>query len=887
MATVVERNIDYMDGRARLQGRLFYDNAANEPRPLVLVLHAFCGPGEDEELHARLLAEAGYCAFVVDIYGNSRARHGQLWHLLRCSWYQQFQRLYRRRLVRAVEAVHDEPEVDASQLGAIGFCAGGVGVLHMLHSHPQLRAACAFHMGPSRMAPPERGSTRAITLVFHGGEDRIARLPYIKRLVGNWNEGGVVLKLKIFPDAGHAFMDRNQPRRGGMGYDKPAADEAWQAALAHFGKRLTVRKPRQAARAASPSGSEELRKHRFVISLFHGMGLQNRYMTLDELVQFLIRSLCLKPDDVLYGNNAVQSVKTQSHRSHRDRTVKLTLDRDMLRPQIARRLGEGEELEIWASEVYWAPITTGSAHAWKTILWLLGGLPSVVRAFVTMPMTRDIKKKLSLCDRQSFGQMESSADVWRLTWLLTRLAAVIIVVPLVGMLGGSVIVAWLTYWSVHIASRLQPVMALNEWWTANAINIHSVITDPQILSKSEALALANLLPLLGVFVPVLMYYIGSIIMLSSVSTPLSGLDPARTRRLQQFRPYASVLYGIFSGLALAALARILLQHWFSLSVGPDAIWQQDQATMLNWALVALLLPIGSLLWVMIDMGARTLSGKASVFRLAGYGSGLILILLALGGTGTGSALPAALALALILLGTWIALIRRGLLFIREYLGDVAAFVSTDENDKMFELRQQILRLSEEKLERVLGYDLMPNPLPDRYESCEEARRSAPQVIVMAHSLGTVVAYHALCLYFERLYELDLLELDNHRGESRTQHWQTEELHRRLKMFVTFGCPLDTVNMAFEATHSGKPVFDRILSHTRYRHGCPGPFKHCHWVNWWHRNDVVSAKVLWHAGKKGPVNRQLALSALPVVNHSAYLTSRTVEEDFRREFERLL
>ena len=887
MATVIQRDISYQDNRARLNGRLYFDNEQEGPRPLVLVLHAYRGPADNEFNHARRLAEAGYAAFVVDVYGNGERPRNAVWCLLKSQFYSHYSMLYQRRLRCALAAVRGQAEVDMGRIGAIGFCAGGVGLLQLVLALPELKAGSIFHMGPSLLPPPERGYSAAVIKVFHGARDRMSPLARVKQLVGAWNAAGVVLNLQVYEEAGHGFTDDSGPAQPGRDYDANAAGDAWVKTLAHFREKLLEADDQ--AEAAEPEAGH---RRRFVITLFHGMGLQNRYMTLDELVQFLANSLCREPQKLLHGNRKIHRVSTHSHRDERDRDIVLELDREMLHEELASGLEEDEKVEIRASEVYWAPIPTGTADAWKTILWLLSGLTSVVRGYVTLSFRKRGSEKehkrskketqRELCERQNFGQMNSAADVWRLFKLLTRLAVVVIVLPLSGIIGSSLVLGWLAYWSVHFASRLQSVASINHWWELNALGLHGFISQPQLFVKFPLFSLPVLLPILGILVPLLFNYVGFPVLMNSVATPLSGLDHERTRQLKDGRLAAMVIYLIMSGIAIAAIYGLLHSYWMQLTGGTHPIWTGSLALIRGWSIAALLLPGLTLVGLMLSMLLRIWHSGASNYRLIGYGAGLILIMLALAGFGTSGPMAALLSISLILLGSWIALLRRGLLFIREYLGDVAAFVSTNENDRMFALRREILQLSEEKLELVLGHDLRPNPMVDRYEASEDVRRSVPRVIVMAHSLGTVVAYQALCRYFERLQELDNINVQNG-GE----YWLAGDMQRRLKLFVTFGSPLDTIAMAFDAMHSGRPVFDRVVTHNRYRHGCPGAFHHCHWLNWWHRGDVVSAKLLWHAGSKGPVNRQFPLPAPWVVNHSAYLASNAVQEDFRREFGRLL
>lgn len=69
-AKVVTRNVDYRDGATTLQGYVAYDDAIKGKRPGVLIAHQWMGLSEYEKRRARMLAQLGYVAFALDIYGK-------------------------------------------------------------------------------------------------------------------------------------------------------------------------------------------------------------------------------------------------------------------------------------------------------------------------------------------------------------------------------------------------------------------------------------------------------------------------------------------------------------------------------------------------------------------------------------------------------------------------------------------------------------------------------------------------------------------------------------------------------------------------------------------------------------------------------------------------
>ena len=70
-AAVQTKVVEYRQGNAVLEGYLAWDDASQDQRPGVLVVHEWTGLGDYVKTRARKLAEGlGYVAFAADIYGK-------------------------------------------------------------------------------------------------------------------------------------------------------------------------------------------------------------------------------------------------------------------------------------------------------------------------------------------------------------------------------------------------------------------------------------------------------------------------------------------------------------------------------------------------------------------------------------------------------------------------------------------------------------------------------------------------------------------------------------------------------------------------------------------------------------------------------------------------
>jgi dienelactone hydrolase len=69
-SAVVGKEVDYKAGDVTLKGYLAVDDSIEGKRPGVLVVHEWWGHNEYARKRADMLAELGYTALAVDMYGE-------------------------------------------------------------------------------------------------------------------------------------------------------------------------------------------------------------------------------------------------------------------------------------------------------------------------------------------------------------------------------------------------------------------------------------------------------------------------------------------------------------------------------------------------------------------------------------------------------------------------------------------------------------------------------------------------------------------------------------------------------------------------------------------------------------------------------------------------
>lgn len=226
---VKTERIEYKQGDTVLEGFLAYDDALTGKRPAVLVSHAWKGLTSYEEMRAKMLAELGYVAFAVDIYGKGvRAKDfneaGQL-----SGKYKGDRKLLRARVNAGLDYLKAHPRVDASKIAAIGYCFGGTTVLELARSGATLAGVVSFHGGLDSPTPEDAKAIKTKVLVLHGGDDPYVKDPELLAFMNEMRGAKVDWQLMSYGNALHAFTDKGYTDRSmGAVYDELADRRSWE-----------------------------------------------------------------------------------------------------------------------------------------------------------------------------------------------------------------------------------------------------------------------------------------------------------------------------------------------------------------------------------------------------------------------------------------------------------------------------------------------------------------------------------------------------------------------------------------------------------------------------------------------------------------------------------
>ncbi|MET1755494.1 dienelactone hydrolase family protein [Novosphingobium sp. RD2P27] len=206
--------------------------AGGGPHPAVLMFPGATGAAETFRRTARELADLGYLAIGIDMYGvdadisTPEAAGVHFAALLNAP-----DRL-RSRVVAWFEATRDRPDVDAARVAAIGYCFGGKCVLELARSGADVRCVTSFHGLLQTHAPAQPGAVAARVAVWSGGRDPFAPVGDLDALRREFDTAGVDYHATLFAQAEHSFTDPDHDGlKPGIAYDPLSHRLSWAATL--------------------------------------------------------------------------------------------------------------------------------------------------------------------------------------------------------------------------------------------------------------------------------------------------------------------------------------------------------------------------------------------------------------------------------------------------------------------------------------------------------------------------------------------------------------------------------------------------------------------------------------------------------------------------------
>ena len=237
---IKEEPVTYSAGGKNFNGYVIYDSNQVGKRPAVLVVHEWWGLTDYPRSRAKQLAELGYIAMAVDMYGDGKTAADPKEAQALATPYYKDPTLAKTRLDAAINTLKTFPQTDTSKMAAIGYCYGGFIVLNAAKLGADIKGVVSFH-GDLSGVPVNKDLLKAKVLVCHGEADQFVTKEAVNSFKKSMDSAGVAYTFKAYPDATHAFTNPGATELGKkfnmpIKYNAAADTASWNDMKTFFAK---------------------------------------------------------------------------------------------------------------------------------------------------------------------------------------------------------------------------------------------------------------------------------------------------------------------------------------------------------------------------------------------------------------------------------------------------------------------------------------------------------------------------------------------------------------------------------------------------------------------------------------------------------------------------
>ncbi len=199
--------------------------------PGIVAIQEWWGLDDWVKAQADSLAAHGYVVFATDLYDGKVAYDQETAHQLMSGLVDED---VMAKLRASVQFLREREDVRAHAIGVIGWCMGGKYAIRFAAADPGIRA-CVLYYGAPLTDPRATRNIQAPVLGNYGAEDEGIPPEQVKKFEAALRKAGKSTDFKVYPGAGHAFANENNPWGG---YRPDAAKDAWQRTLAFLDREL-------------------------------------------------------------------------------------------------------------------------------------------------------------------------------------------------------------------------------------------------------------------------------------------------------------------------------------------------------------------------------------------------------------------------------------------------------------------------------------------------------------------------------------------------------------------------------------------------------------------------------------------------------------------------
>lgn len=234
-AVVQGKEVSYEAEGVPLVGYIAYDDAITGKRPVVIVVHEWWGNDEYARKRARMLAELGYTALAVDMYGYGKVTSRPAEAVKLADDLNRNVPLQLVRFKATFKFLQGQEIADADKVAAFGYGFGGSVVLNMARLGVHLNGVASFHGGLVTDYPAKRGGVWGSVISFTGEDDPLIGANRIRGFKAEMDRAKAHYRVVTYPGVKNGFTDPAADELAKkfdlpLAYNAAADKDSWQQA---------------------------------------------------------------------------------------------------------------------------------------------------------------------------------------------------------------------------------------------------------------------------------------------------------------------------------------------------------------------------------------------------------------------------------------------------------------------------------------------------------------------------------------------------------------------------------------------------------------------------------------------------------------------------------
>jgi len=234
-------SLSYSIGDEKFSSYVAFNDQSVDKRPVVLVVHEWWGMNDYVKRRTRQLAELGYLAIAVDLYGEEKIANNVGEAVGFSTPFYKNPTLAKSHFDAALEKIKLNRLADTNNIAAIGYCFGGSMVLNFAKMGENLKGVVSFHGGLAGV-PPTKDLMKSEILICHGADDKFVSADEVANFKKELDGVNAIYTFKQYSNATHAFSNPDATEMGKkfsipIAYNEAADKASWNEMIV-FLKRI-------------------------------------------------------------------------------------------------------------------------------------------------------------------------------------------------------------------------------------------------------------------------------------------------------------------------------------------------------------------------------------------------------------------------------------------------------------------------------------------------------------------------------------------------------------------------------------------------------------------------------------------------------------------------